>query len=319
MKRRNLWPAELLRTGLDALQLSCLMYNCHMPEKIRKHPLKMLIRMIYLLLFEPNQTEYLVEKSYDRISSGYDKAWTNHMRDYSEQLIDRLAPKRGDSAIDLTCGTGFVTSLLAARTAEKVIGVDKSEGMLSEARKSYGQHCEFVNSDILDFLKAMPANSVDIVTCCWGLGYTKPFAVLRQIKRVLKRGGKAGIIDNSLYSLIEIAYCAFLTYLERPEKMATLMRPRFLPRSFYLGLWWWISGMKPLCLWGGKKSYTVSNGKEAVSKLRATGAAAGFENMVSPEDADEFYQRLAEIIEQKLMKENAITITHRYLAGIGEK
>jgi ubiquinone/menaquinone biosynthesis C-methylase UbiE len=287
--------------------------------KIRKHPLKMLIRMLHLLLFESNQTDCLVEKSYDRISPGYDKVWTNHMRDCSEDLIGRLAPKRGDSAIDLTCGTGFVTNLIAARTAKKVIGVDKSEGMLNEARKNYGQCCEFVNSDILDFLKTLPANSVDIVTCCWGLGYTKPFAVLRQIKRVLKRGGKVGIIDNSLYSLIEISYCAFLTYLERPDKMATLIRPKFLPRSFYLGLWWLIFGMKPIWLWGGKKSYTVSNGKEAVSKLRATGAAAGFEHMARPEDADEIYQRLAEIIEQKLMKENTITITHRYLAGIGEK
>lgn len=290
-----------------------------MPEKIHKYPLKMFIRMLHLLLFEPNRTNYLVEKSYDRISSGYDEVWTNHMRGQSEDLIDRLAPKRGDSAIDLTCGTGFVTNLLAARTGGKVIGVDKSEGMLNEAHKKYGQRCEFVNSDILDFLKAVPANSVDIVTCCWGLGYTKPFAVLRQIKRVLKQGGKAGIIDNNLYSLIGISYCAFLTYLEQPDKMATLMRPRFLPRSFYLGLWWRILGMKPLYLWGGKKSYTVNNGREAVSALRTTGAAAGFEYMAKPEDADEIYQRLAEIIEQKLKKDNVITITHRYLAGIGEK
>jgi len=85
--------------------------------------------MLYLLLFESNQTDCLVEKSYDHISSGYDKAWTNHMRYCSEELIDRLAPKRGDSAIDLTCGTGFVTNLIAVRTAEKVIGVDNSEGI----------------------------------------------------------------------------------------------------------------------------------------------------------------------------------------------
>jgi ubiquinone/menaquinone biosynthesis C-methylase UbiE len=290
-----------------------------MPEKIRKHPLKMFIRLLHLLLFEPNQTDCLVEKSYDRISSGYDNAWTKHMRDCSEQLIDRLAPKRGDSVIDLACGTGFVTNLLAARTGEKVLGVDKSEGMLREARKNYGLCCEFVNSDILDFLKTAPSNSLDIVTCCWGLGYTKPFAVLRQIKRVLKQGGKVGIIDNSIYSLIGITYCAFLTYLERPDKMKALMWPRFLPRSFYLGLWWRILGMKPVCLWGGKRSYAVDNGQEAVSKLRATGAAAGFEYMVNHEDADEIYQRLAEIIEQKFMKDNVITITHRYLAGIGEK
>jgi ubiquinone/menaquinone biosynthesis C-methylase UbiE len=290
-----------------------------MPERIRKHPLKMFIRMAHLLFSESDQTNCLVEKSYDHISSGYDNAWTNHMRDCSEQLIDRLAPKPGDNAIDLTCGTGFATNLIATRTGGKVVGVDNSEGMLREARKSYGQNCEFVKSNISDFLKTIPDNSVDIITCCWGLGYTKPFTVLRQIKRALRRGGKVGIIDNTIYSLIEISYCTFLAYLERPDALAAIMRPRFLPRSFYLGLYWRILGIKPISLWGGKKSYTVNNGNEAVSKLRATGAAAGFEHMVKPEDADEIYQRLAEIIEQKLMKDNLITITHRYLAGIGKK
>jgi ubiquinone/menaquinone biosynthesis C-methylase UbiE len=290
-----------------------------MPDSIKKHPLKMFMRLAHLLLSEPDQTNAIVEKSYDHISSGYDNAWTNHMRDYSGRLIDRLAPKHGDKAIDLTCGTGFTTNLIAAKTGEKVIGVDISEGMLREARKNYGQSCEFVKSNVLDFLKTIPDNSVDIITCCWGLGYTKPFTVLRHIKRALKRGGKVGIIDNTIYSLIEVSYCAFLTYLERPGALAAVMRPGFLPRSFYLGLYWRVLGMKPVSLWGGKKSYIVNNGKEAVGKLRATGAAAGFEHMVKAEDADEIYQRLAEIIEQKLMKDNLITITHRYLAGIGQK
>jgi ubiquinone/menaquinone biosynthesis C-methylase UbiE len=290
-----------------------------MAKKFRKHPLKLFIRMAYLLLFEPNQTDSLVENSYDRISSGYDEAWTSHMQNHSIELVDRLEPRPGDSAIDLTCGTGFVTHLIAARTGEKVIGVDNSEGMLAEARRNQGWCCEFVKSDILEFLKALPADSVDIATCCWGLGYTKPFAVLHQIKRVLRQGGKVGIIDNTIYSLIEVAYCAFLAYLEQPDKMSAVMRPRFLPRSLYLGLWWRLLGMKPVSLWSGKNSYTANSGEEAIRRLRATGAAAGFEYMAEPKDSDEFFHRLAEIVQQKLMKENVITITHRYLAGIAEK
>jgi len=140
------------------------------------------------------------------------------MRGLTESLINRLAPKKGNICIDLTCGTGFATNLIAEKTQNTVIGVDSSEGMLTQARKNYDHNCKFIQADILEYLKKRDSSSVDIVACCWGLGYSKPFAVLRQIKRILKLGGKVTIIDNSLFSLREIIYCSFLTFAEQPEK-----------------------------------------------------------------------------------------------------
>ena len=290
-----------------------------MSKEYRKHPFRLLARMVNLLFSKANRTNDFVQKSYDRISAGYDDVWTEHMQDLSQQLIDRMQIKQGDKALDLTCGTGYVTKLIADRSGGEVIGVDISEGMLKQAKRNCGENCELVNSDILEYLKYVPDNSFDIVTCCWGLGYTKPLAVLKKIKRVLKPDGKVGIIDNSIYSLIEVAYCTLLVFLEQPEKLVTLMRPKFLPRSFYLGLWWRLIGIKPIELWSGKRSYTVDNGKEAVQKLRATGAAAGFEYSVDEKDQQQVFDRLAEIIEKKLVKDGKIAITHRYLGGVAVK
>ena len=290
-----------------------------MKEKPQKHFFKMIARSAYLFFIKPADCSSLVQKSYDRISDGYDQTWTCHMRDHTESLINRLDPKQGDICIDLTCGTGFATNLMAERTQNTVIGVDSSEGMLTQARNNCNHHCNFIQADILEYLKEQKSSSVDIITCCWGLGYSKPFAVLRQIKRILKPGGKVAIIDNSLFSLREIMYCSFLTFAEQPEKLRNLMRFRFLPNAWILSLMFRVLNLKTSYTANGSKSYTVDSGRTAVNRLRATGAAAGFEYASDEKDEEQVFKRFAEIIEEKHMTPNGITVTHRYLAGIAQK
>ena len=287
-------------------------------QTIKKHPFKMIVRLVHLL-FEPNKTDSCVQKSYNKISSGYDEVWTNHMRGLTSDLIDQLDIKKGWESMDLTCGTGFATNLIAQGTEQKVIGIDSSGGMLAEAEKNYGQSCDFVNCDALDYLKGLSDNGLDLITCCWGLGYSKPFALVREIKRVLKKGGKVGIIDNSLFSLREVMYCSFLTFMEQPEKLENLMRFWFLMGSWHLCLYYRILGLKPIKHWGGEKSYTVEDGQAAIERLRATGGAAGFEYAANDDDSEQIFNRFAEIMEEKHLKPDGITITHRYLGGIAIK
>jgi ubiquinone/menaquinone biosynthesis C-methylase UbiE len=287
--------------------------------KERKHFFKMIVRSIYLFFVRPADCSGLVQKSYDRISDGYDETWTHHMRELTEGLIGRLDARQGDICIDLTCGTGFATNLLAVKSQNTVVGIDASEGMLTQARKNYGHNCDFVQADILEYLKRQKSSSVDIVTCCWGLGYCKPFAVLRQIKRVLKAGGKVAIIDNSIFSLKEIISSSFLTFAEQPEKLRNLMRFKFLPGSWMLRIMLRVLNLKVSYSASGSKSYTVESGREAIARLRATGAAAGFEHASDAEDEEQIFNRFAEIIEEKHMTEDGITITHRYLAGIAQR
>lgn len=291
----------------------------NMKKKPKRHFFKIIARMAYLFFVKPTDCGSLVKKSYDRISGSYDETWTNHMRGLTESLINRLNPSQGDSCIDLTCGTGFATSLIAERTKSIVVGVDRSEGMLAQAQKKHGRNCTFIQADILEYLQKQDASSVDLVTCCWGLGYSKPFTVLRQIKRILKPGGKVAIIDNSLFSLREIMYCSFLTFAEQPGKLRHLMRFRFLSNVLILRIMFRLINLKTSYSANGNKSYIAESGKTAINKLRATGAAAGFEYASSEEDEEEVFRRFAEIIEEKYMIQNEIAVTHRYLAGIAQK
>jgi ubiquinone/menaquinone biosynthesis C-methylase UbiE len=290
-----------------------------MKKMQRKKPLKMLWRVLSLLFSRWNQTAHLVQKSYDRISADYDQIWTNHMRDLTADLIDRLDIQTGQNVLDLTCGTGFASGLLTRRTNEKVTGVDHSAGMLAQARINCPNTCEFIQADILEYLRMLPDESFDIVTCYWGLGYSKPLKVLRQIKRVLRKGGKAGIIDNTLFSLREVMYCSTLAFMEQPEKLENLMKFRFLMGQRHLGLWYRLAGLKPEVLYGGSKSYEVQSGRQAIERLRATGAAAGFEYASKDENTDEIFTRFAEILEQKYRRNGRLPIIHRYLGGIAVK
>ena len=285
----------------------------------RKRYFKLLARIIQLAFIKPCDCGKLVSKSYDRISDGYDNAWTCHMRDLTGALINMLGTRHSSTAIDLTCGTGFAAGLLAEQKGSTVIGVDSSEGMLARARQNFGDNCKFVHSDILEYLRAQPSESADIITCCWGLGYSKPFAVLRQIKRVLKPKGKVAIIDNTIFSLREVMYCSFLAFAENPEKLANLMRFKFLTGRRHLALLFRLCGFKPQYIDAGSRSYTVSSGEEAIARLGATGAAAGFEYAAGVEDGEDIFKRFAEIIEEKYKRGDGITITHRYLEGIAEK
>jgi len=51
-------------------------------------------------------------------------------------LVGVLAPEAGERILDLGCGTGALTAEIAERGAE-TLGVDRSEEMISQARKKF--------------------------------------------------------------------------------------------------------------------------------------------------------------------------------------
>lgn len=57
---------------------------------------------------------------------------------YGEDLVDLLAPKAGERILDIGCGTGYLTNVIASFGAT-VIGIDNSLEMITKAKAAYPQ------------------------------------------------------------------------------------------------------------------------------------------------------------------------------------
>lgn len=112
-------------------------------------------------------------------------------RDYSTALYDAITAAVGAAddrrAIDLGCGTGFVTASLAQR-GWVVTGVDFSLPMLTEARAS-GRPLVRARAEALSLRDASTA----LVTCGTAFHWFSATDALAEIRRVLVPGGSVAL------------------------------------------------------------------------------------------------------------------------------
>jgi ubiquinone/menaquinone biosynthesis C-methylase UbiE len=111
---------------------------------------------------------------------------------YAEKLVDLVSPTKDEDVLDLACGTGAVTRIVAARCGPgRVTGVDLTEAMLAVAR-SLVPEVTFLQG-AFDALPVADA-SADVVLCQQGLQFApdRPAAVA-EMARVLRPGGRIAV------------------------------------------------------------------------------------------------------------------------------
>jgi len=106
---------------------------------------------------------------------------------WARELIAKLDLQGNENILDLGCGDGKVTALLAEATSGKVVGVDKSEAMVALAQKSYTNIAfQAIDATTLDF-----ENEFDVVFSNAVLHWVHDHrAVIEGIYRALKKEGK---------------------------------------------------------------------------------------------------------------------------------
>lgn len=143
-----------------------------------------------------------VARQFSRAADKYDAA-AHVQSDVAFDAQQRL-PRTVGTLLDIGCGTGRVTQVLAQR-ANRTIGLDIAQGMLSYAAQRYPGICWLAGD-----AEALPlqSNSVDCVFSSMALQWCEePGRVLQELQRVLRPGGKmvlAVMVENSLH---ELSHC----------------------------------------------------------------------------------------------------------------
>ena len=144
-----------------------------------------------------------VEEMFNSVSSKYD--FLNDVfsfglhRFWKRKLLYILNPTYGEKWIDLCCGTGDMSILLASymKSSENITGIDSAAQILSVARersKIKYSSIEWINGDALK--TNLPSNQFDGLLMAYGLRNLSSLdAGLREAFRILRPGGRAGILD----------------------------------------------------------------------------------------------------------------------------
>ncbi len=135
---------------------------------------------------------------FDSVASKYDRA--NDLLSFGQthrwriKVRDAVAPKPGQSVLDLAAGTGS-SSIAFNLEGVRVVASDFSQGMLAEGRKRHPE-LEFVFADATNLPFA--ANEFDATTISFGLrNVVDVEKALREMFRVTKPGGRVVICEFS--------------------------------------------------------------------------------------------------------------------------
>ena len=128
------------------------------------------------------------------ISFGTDAKW-------KQKILKTVAASKPKSILDIATGTGDLAILFAATTAEEIIGLDISQGMLDIGKKKIlAQHLDSKIQMVLGDGENIPYadNYFDVITVAYGVrNFENLEKGLSEMLRVIRPGGKIVILEFS--------------------------------------------------------------------------------------------------------------------------
>jgi demethylmenaquinone methyltransferase/2-methoxy-6-polyprenyl-1,4-benzoquinol methylase len=156
-------------------------------------------------LFAPLPARY--DRLAEWLSFGQNRRWR-------AEMVKHALSGGPDRVLDVACGTGGVTFLLAERSSAEVLGIDLTEPMVAEGRRRLpqdgrGQQVAFCLGDAQEL--PFPDASFDALTFTYLLRYVQdPLTTLKELARVVKPGGRVASLEF------------------------------YVPPSRFWLLWWWL-------------------------------------------------------------------------------
>jgi len=164
------------------------------------------------------------QPDWDKIAEKFD-VWLPHIAPVSETLLAALDARPGERILDLASGTGEPALTLARRLKghASITGIDAADGMVRVAQmKADRERLPGIS------FKCMPAeqlsfhdNAFDRVLCRFGVMlFTDPLQGLKEMRRVLKPGGRFALAVWSTPEAIPTLHWVYETFKTRlPENL----------------------------------------------------------------------------------------------------
>ena len=124
-----------------------------------------------------------------------------HLPGKAIEILIRYLNNEIEVIVDIGCGTGNSTEI-CTDYANKVIGIEPSEDMLKKAREK--------ENSKLTFLKGygnntgLESNIADIVICSQAFHWMEPDSTIKEVSRILKKGGIFAVIDADTFPVIDL-------------------------------------------------------------------------------------------------------------------
>ena len=172
----------------------------------------------------------VLARCYDRLTAdvGYEK-WA----DYIERHF-RKSKRAIHSVVELGCGTGSLT-LLLARRGYRITAVDLSPDMLSVAdQKCEGLGVLFLCQDMSRLTLLEPADAV--ISCLDSVNYvTRPAALKRTFQRVHRALAPGGLFLFDVKTPLALEGADGQTYLDEDEGLFCVWRGEYSPKRRVCG------------------------------------------------------------------------------------
>lgn len=136
-----------------------------------------------------------VRREYAALASSYEDRWARYVEATTDRTLRHLAARPGEVLLDLGSGTGaLLRRVLASTPGIAALGVDVSLAMLRAARSRLPPGVPLLHADAGGL--PLACASVDAVVSVSSFHYwPDPAAGLREIRRILRPGGRLIITD----------------------------------------------------------------------------------------------------------------------------
>lgn len=143
-----------------------------------------------------------MEKGYDRFL-GFADTYDEGRPKLPGKAIEILKKYKNDIdlIVDIGCGTGNSTQV-CTNYANKVIGIEPSDDMLSKAREKENEKLTFKKG--LGDNTGLNDNIADIVICSQAFHWMDPKTTIEEVCRILKDGGVFAVIDADYTPIIDL-------------------------------------------------------------------------------------------------------------------